>query len=169
MSFQINLEITFFFAHFFHLLLWLVFLCIVHVSSPSFFINFRFTRRETLHLGRAFPKRSIEPTPTKTKVWMDYRVKEDSIDEDSVSSPKRIELSENTVDQENEENIDPKSTEGQGFDEGGFKEPVVETISPEKQTEFPIMKNPTFNSMNKFLFLMDSLNYAILAGPLVAF
>ena len=76
---------------------------------------------------------------------MDYRVKEDSIDEDSVSSPKRIELSENTVDQENEENIDPKSTEGQGFDEGGFKEPVVETISPGKQTEFPSVKNQNDN------------------------
>ena len=78
---------------------------------------------------------------------MDYRVKEDSIDEDSVSSPKTTELSENTVDHENEENIDPKSTEGQGvtFDEGGFKEPVVETISPEKQTEFPSMKNQNDN------------------------
>ena len=101
----------------------LVFLSILHVSSPS--INFRFTRRETLHLGSAFPKRSIQPTPTKTKVWMDYRVKEDSLNEDSISSPKisTTELSENADDHENEENIDPKSTED---GQGGFKEPVVE-------------------------------------------
>ena len=55
---------------------------------------------------------------------MDYRVKEDSLDEDSMSSSKLspTELSKNVDDHENEENIDPKSTEGQGM----LQEPVVE-------------------------------------------
>ena len=55
---------------------------------------------------------------------MDYRVKEDSLDEDSMSSSKLspTELSKNVDDHENEENIDPKSTEGQGV----LQEPVVE-------------------------------------------
>ena len=61
--------------------------------------NSRFTRRETLHLGTAFPKRSIDITPAK-KVWMDYRVQENSIEEEeSVVS---------TRDEENDENVDPK-------------------------------------------------------------
>ncbi len=43
------------------------------------FIDFvpRFTRRETLHIGKATPKRSFETPGNKNRIWTEYRTKKD--------------------------------------------------------------------------------------------
>lgn len=63
--------------------------CFLHVILSWAFNIFRFTRRETVHLGNAFGKRSIEVTPKSHRIWTDYRTKnDDSMDQDSLASAK---------------------------------------------------------------------------------